>query len=152
MLKKTITYTDYDGVERTEDFFFNLSKAEVAEMELGTAGGMQKLIERILNTQDTKGLIELFKDLILRSYGEKSADGRRFIKSKELSTAFSQTEAYSELFMELATDAEKAAEFVNGITPMVPADKATAKEIEEQAKAMVEATPSANLMSAVEMK
>lgn len=152
MLKKTISYTDYDGVERTEDFFFNLSKAEVAEMELGTTGGMQKLIERILNTQDTKGLIDLFKDLILRSYGEKSADGRRFVKSKELSTAFSQTEAYSELFMELATDADKAAEFVNGITPMVQGDKASIKEIEEQAKAMVEATPSANLMAAIEMK
>ena len=99
-----------------------------------------------------KGLIDLFKDLILRSYGEKSADGRRFIKSKELSTAFSQTEAYSELFMELVTDAEKAAEFVNGITPAIPTDKATLKDIEEQAKAMVEATPSANLMSAMEMK
>lgn len=152
MLKKPITYTDYDGVERTEDFFFNLTKAEVAEMELGTTGGMQKLIERILNTQDTKGLIDLFKDLILRSYGEKSADGRRFIKSKELSTAFSQTEAYSELFMELVTNADKAAEFVNGITPSMPTDKATLKEIEDQAKAMVEATPSANLMSAMEMK
>lgn len=123
MLKKTITYTDYDGVERKEDFYFNLSKAELMEMEMGTTGGMQKMIEQMTKTQDGKRLIELFKDTILRSYGEKSLDGKRFIKSKELSEAFAQTEAYSELFMELASDDKAAAAFVNGIIPKSIADE-----------------------------
>ena len=92
MLKKTITYTDYNGVERTEDFYFNLSKAEIAEMELEIPGGMTALIERITKTKDTPSLVKMFKDLILRAYGEKSDDGRRFIKSKELKESFEQTE------------------------------------------------------------
>ncbi len=117
MLKKTMTYVDYDGTERTEDFYFNLSKAEVAEMQMSTAGGLDKMINRIISEQDGKRIIELFKDLVLRSYGKKSDDGKRFIKSKELAEEFSQTEAYSDLFMELATDSEAAAEFVNGIVP-----------------------------------
>ena len=117
MLKKTITYTDYDDVERTESFYFNLSQAEVTEMEMSTEGGLGKLIEKIVAQQDTKFIIKLFKEIILKAYGEKSADGKRFIKSEEISRAFSQTEAYSKLFMELATDAEAAAVFVNGIIP-----------------------------------
>lgn len=117
MLKKTITYTDYNGVERTEDKYFNLSTAEVMEMELSTAGGLAEMITHIVKEQDGAAIIKIFKDLILKAYGEKSPDGKRFIKSNELSTAFSQTEAYSVLFMELATDADKAAEFVNGIIP-----------------------------------
>jgi hypothetical protein len=117
MLKKTMTYTDYDGNQRTEDFYFNLSKAEVAEMEMSTAGGLDKMINRIIAEQDGKRIIELFKDLVLKAYGKKSDDGKRFIKTKELSEEFSQTEAYSDLFMELATDAEAAAAFVNGIVP-----------------------------------
>ena len=80
MLKKTITYTDYDGVERTEDFYFNLSKAEIMEMDFSATGGMEKMIKKIVNTKDTKAMIEIFKDIILKSYGEKSSDGRRFIK------------------------------------------------------------------------
>lgn len=117
MLKKTITYTDYNGNERTEDFYFNLSKAEVTEMELSTAGGFTDQIQRIINAQDVPAIIKVFKELVLKSYGEKSADGKRFIKSKELSEAFSQTEAYSNLFMELATDADEAGKFINGIVP-----------------------------------
>lgn len=120
MLKKTITYTDYNGVERTEDFYFNLTKAEIAEMELEVPGGMTTMIERITKTQDTPSLIKLFKDLILRSYGKKSDDGRRFIKNKELCDEFKDSEAYSELFMELATNADAASAFVNGITPKIP--------------------------------
>jgi len=153
MLKKTITYTDYDGVERTEDFFFNLSKAEVAEMEMSNHGGMERLIQQITMTQDRKRLVELFKEIILKSYGEKSMDGRRFIKSKELSEAFSQTEAYSELFMQLATDTDLASDFINGVLPQT--NNATKEQIEEaqaQAKAMMETTPVANLNSGLEMK
>jgi hypothetical protein len=119
MIKKTITYTDYDGNDRTEDFYFNLTKAEVMEMEMMTDGGLQKMIEKIIQTSDTKKIIEIFKGIILKSYGEKSPDGRRFIKNDELRDAFSQTEAYSQLFMELATDAKAATDFVNGVIPQI---------------------------------
>lgn len=117
MLKKTITYVDYNGTERKEDFYFNLSKAEIMEMEMGTTGGMVEMINKIVAAQDAPAIIDMFKKMILKAYGEKSADGKRFIKSKELSEAFSQTEAYSQLFMELATDADAASKFVNGIVP-----------------------------------
>ena len=117
MLKKTITYTDYNGVDRTEDFYFNLSKAEIMEMEMGTSGGLSEMINKIVAAQDAPAIIKVFKDLILKAYGEKSPDGKRFIKSDEIATAFSQTDAYSQLFMELATDADAAAAFVNGIVP-----------------------------------
>lgn len=117
MLKKTITYTDYNDVERTEDFYFNLNKAEIMEMEMSTTGGMAEMIQRIVKAQDSPAIVKIFKDLVLRAYGEKSADGKRFIKNDEIREAFAQTEAYSILFMELATDADAAAAFVNGITP-----------------------------------
>ena len=117
MLKKSITYTDYNGNERTEDFYFNLTKAELMEMEMSTSGGLAEMIQKVVDAQDAPSIIKIFKDLILKAYGEKSPDGKRFIKSEELSTAFSQTEAYSKIFMELAQDADKAAEFVNGIVP-----------------------------------
>lgn len=117
MLKKTITYTDYNGTQRTEDFYFHLSMAEITEMEMSTDGGFAEMIKRIVAAQDTPAIIAIFKDLIFKAYGEKSPDGKRFIKSEEISTAFSQTEAYSKLFMELATDAKAAADFVNGIIP-----------------------------------
>lgn len=126
MLKKTITYTDYNGTERTEDFYFNLSKAEIMEMEMGTTGGLAEMIQRIVAAQDAPAIIKIFKDLVLKAYGEKSADGKRFVKSEELASAFSQTEAYSILFMELATDADAAAKFVNGIVPADVAKNASA--------------------------
>lgn len=129
MLKKTITYTDYNGAERTEDFYFNLSKAEITEMEMGVKGGLTETITRIVAAQDSPAIIKIFKDLILKAYGVKSPDGKRFEKSPELSAEFSQTEAYSNLFMELAFDANKAAEFINGI---VPTD--LAKEAAKEAK------------------
>lgn len=118
MLKRTIKYEDYNGVKREEEFLFNLSKAEVAEMELSVTGGLVQMIDKIVAEEDGAKIIALFKEIILSSYGEKSADGKRFIKSEELSLGFSQTEAYSNLFMELATDAEAAAAFVNGIVPL----------------------------------
>lgn len=117
MLKKTFTYTDYNGVERTEDHYFNLSKAELMEMELSTTGGLAEMINKIVAAQDAPAIVKIFKELVLKAYGQKSADGRRFIKSKELADEFAQTEAYSQLFMELATDADAAAAFVNGIVP-----------------------------------
>lgn len=117
MLKKTITYTDYNDIERTEDFYFNLSKAEVMEMQMSTTGGLAEMIQRIVAAQDAPAIIKVFKDLVLKAYGQKSADGKRFIKNDELTAEFAQTEAYSQLFMELATNADAAAAFVNGIVP-----------------------------------
>ena len=117
MLKKIITYIDYNGVERTEPFYFNLSKAELMEMELGVTGGMTEMLNKIINAKDGPSLMKTFKEMIMKSYGIKSDDGKRLIKSEELSIAFTQTEAYSVLFMELITDDKAAADFVNGIIP-----------------------------------
>ena len=132
MLKKTITYTDYNGTERTEDFYFNLSKAEITEMEMSTSGGLAEMIQRIVAAQDAPAIIKVFKDLVLKAYGEKSLDGKRFMKvdtnGTPLSIAFSQTEAYSQLFMELATDADAAAKFVNAIVPADMAQQAAVQK------------------------
>ena len=117
MLKMTRTYEDYNGVSRTEDFYFNLTEAEVTELEVSVDGGLVEMINRIVASRDGKQIIALFKDVILRAYGEKSPDGKRFIKNQELRDAFAQTNAYSDLFMELATDAQAASAFVNGIIP-----------------------------------
>lgn len=121
MLKKTIKYSDYNGTERTEDFYFNLSKAELMEMELSTPGGLAETIQKVVATQDGPQIIKIFKDLILTSYGEKSTDGKYFLKEdadgRKLYKKFEQSEAYVNLFTELATNAEAASEFVNGIVP-----------------------------------
>lgn len=128
MLKLTRTYLDFNNLSRTEDFYFNLTQAEVTEMELSVDGGLVEMINRIVAAKDGKQIIALFKDIVLRSYGEKSPDGKRFIKNQEIRDAFAQTQAYSDLFMELATDAQKAAEFVNGIVPaQKPASPDTSK-------------------------
>lgn len=119
MFKKTVTYVDYDGVERTEDFFFHLTQAEALKLNFSEQGGLQKTIEKIIAENDQKRIIEIMEKLVLEAYGEKSPDGRRFMKTPEIKAAFAQTEAFSDIFMELATDAEAAAEFVNGITPKV---------------------------------
>ena len=113
MLKKTITYTDYNG--------------ELMEMEMSTEGGLAERIQKVVDTKDVPSIIKIFKDLVLKAYGEKSADGKRFIKSKELSEAFAQTEAYSILFMELASDADEASKFINGIVPTMPQNAIPAK-------------------------
>lgn len=121
MITKTIKYTDYNGVEREEKYLFNLTKAELMEMELGTTGGLAETIQNIVDAQDVPKIQELFKKLLLKSYGVKSDDGKKFLKvDKEgtpLSIEFSQSAAFSELYMELATDAEKATEFIKGIVP-----------------------------------
>lgn len=121
MITKTIKYTDYNGVEREEKFLFHLTKAELMEMEMGTTGGLAEMIHKIVESKDSPAIIKVFKELVLKAYGEKSADGKRFVKVSDagvpLSIGFSQTEAYSQLFMELATDADKASEFVNGVVP-----------------------------------
>jgi len=122
MLKKKITYTNFNGEEITEDFYFNLTQAEVMEWELGQSGGMTAMIQKIVNAKDMPKLTALFKTVILKSYGEKSDDGKHFAKSKEITEAFTQTQAYSQLFMELATDDVAAAAFINAIIPKEPQD------------------------------
>lgn len=117
MITKEITYTDYNGQERTEKYQFNFTKAELTEMELSVNGGLSAMMERIKETDDRPELMRIFKELILKAYGVKSADGKRFVKSDELRTEFSQTEAYSELYMELVTNTESAITFFNGLIP-----------------------------------
>jgi hypothetical protein len=119
MLKKTITYMDYNGKERKEDFYFNLTKAELVEMELSKAGGLVLHIEKLTKEENGEKIIELFKSIIEKAYGVKSEDGRRFKKSKELFLEFAETPAYDILFMELSQNAKLAAEFMNGIVPAV---------------------------------
>lgn len=137
MYKKTISYEDYNGEQQTRTFYFNLSKAELIEMQFSSEGGLQERLTRMIETKDGSGMMKTIKELILRSYGEKSADGNRFIKSKELSESFEQSEAYSELFMEIATDEKAAEAFVNGIIP-----KQLAAELQKQSnKQVLEAVP-----------
>lgn len=121
MLTKTITYTDYNGNERTEKFYFNLTEAELVEMEYTTSGGMKEMLVKIIEAQDNPSLFKVFKDFILKSYGEKSLDGREFIKVDKdgyrLVDKFMQTEAFSKLMIELVSDAKRAADFVNAVIP-----------------------------------
>lgn len=137
MYKKQITYTDFDGNERTETFYFNLSKSEVVTMEMSTPGGMRQKLLDIVESKDGKAIIDTFKEFISMSYGEKSPDGRRFIKSKELSDAFEQTGAYDQLFLELLTDADAGAEFVNGIFPKDVAEQ-VAKMSEDEKRRLLD--------------
>ena len=125
MLKKTITYTDFNDVERTEDFYFNLTKAEIMEMEMSVPGGLGGMIQKIVSAQDAPALIKLFKELILKAYGEKSTDGRFFNKSEEISNNFMNSPAYDKLFEKLTTDATYAYKFLMGLLP---------KDLAEQAK------------------
>lgn len=135
MIKKTLTYTDFNGVERTEDFYFNLTKAELTEMELSQEGGLEALIHRIINAKDQRVIVSTFKNLVLKAYGEKSEDGRRFMKSPEITANFVATAAYSEIFMELATDENAASEFVNGVIPSIDASEINAKAVNADANA-----------------
>lgn len=120
MLVKNITYVDYNGVERTEPFYFNLTESEIMDMQLTTAGGLDQILQNIIDSKDMPELIRLFKKIIFLAYGEKTPDGRRLRKSEEISKAFSETEAYNKLYMELVRDDKKAAEFINAVIPKVP--------------------------------
>ncbi len=117
MLKKTIDYEDFDGNQRTEDFYFNLTEAEITELELSMNGGLSQMLEKIIQENDQKKIIEYFKRIVLMSYGEKSLDGKHFVKSDEIRQGFASTAAFSEIFMELASDADAAVAFVNGVMP-----------------------------------
>lgn len=136
MFKKTIEYTDFNGEKRKEDFYFNLTKAELLEMQLSTEGGLKEMLEEIVKTKDTPKLVKMFKRIIMLSYGEKSPDGKHFMKSDEIRQRFECSEAYSELFMELATDSDAAAEFVNALLP--EGFQADEKEMDKIRKGLTE--------------
>lgn len=129
MLVKKITYEDYNGLTRTEEFCFHLSKPELMEMELDTSGGMAAMMERIVNAQDYSIIVKTFKELILKSYGIKTPDGRGFIKIDDngvpVARRFEQSPAFEALFMELSTDDKAAAEFVMKVVPKDIADQAS---------------------------
>ena len=133
MIKKTIAYTDFNGDKQEEDFYFHLSKGEFIELEFSEKEGFSEYLQRIIAAEDSTELFATFKKLILLAYGQKDPSGRRFIKSDALKAEFFSSEAYSELITELATDADAAAAFVNGIIPA---------ELREQAEAITEASPS----------
>ena len=123
MLKKTITFTDFDGVSRTEDHYFNLTKAEITEMELSKDGGLTTVINRIISEKNMPALAASFKEILKRTYGRKSDDGRRFMKSEEIWKEFEESGAYDAFFMELIQNAGKAIDFINGVIPKDLADK-----------------------------
>ena len=123
MYKITETYTDYDDNQRTEDFYFNYSEAELTDLQFNVSGGLAGMIDKIIKTNDMPKLVELFRELIQKAYGEKSNDGRRFMKSPELTKEFTETVAYSQIYMRLATDSKAAQEFINKVVPKSMKDK-----------------------------
>ena len=112
-----MTYIDFDGNERKETFYFNLTKAECMEMEMGTTGGLSQLLRKIIDAGDNAELIAMFKRIIMKAYGEKSEDGKYFVKNDEVRAKFEATQAYSDLYMQLSTDTEEAIKFVENIMP-----------------------------------
>ena len=123
MIKKTVEYTDFDGNKRKEDFYFHLTEAEVADWELSVEGGLSKRLVNIIKSNDVRKIIPIYKEILIKSYGVKSADGRRFIKNDEVRDDFVQTQAFSDLYMKLATDAEEGSNFIKGIMPAIDESK-----------------------------
>ena len=128
MIKKTVTYKDFDGNERTEDFYFHLTEQELTEWELSVDGGLSGVLHRVIKSSDTRKIMDIFKDLLIKSYGEKTPDGRGFIKNEQVLNNFMCTQAFSDLYMELATDDKKASEFINGILPAGLAQRVEAED------------------------
>lgn len=129
MLKKVIKYKDFDGNDREDAFYFNLTRAECMELEVDTKDGMERVLKEISNESNPKLVYEQFKKLVSKAYGEKSADGLRFYKSDEIAASFAATEAYSELLIELATNADAASEFVNKVIPQAPNNVAKPQDV-----------------------
>lgn len=148
MLKKTISYTDFNGDEVKEDCFFHLSKAELIELEVSHEGGLSDAMTKVIEANDGQTIIGEFKKIILMAYGKKSPDGKRFIKNQKLREEFESSEAYSTLFVELVTDADAASDFVNGIVPPDLAEEAS--KIAAQAETE-EKLPTVTLTDLMEM-
>jgi len=137
MLKKTIVYTNIEGEEITEELYFNLTKAEITEMHVNTPEGLDKYLEKIVNTGDTKELLNFVKTLITKSYGIKSEDGKKFLKSQKIVDEFLPSEAYSELFMDLITKEDAALEFINAVIPPLSEEE---QKLADEKKAVFQAT------------
>lgn len=146
MYELPIKYTDYNGVDREEIFMFNLTEAEIQEMNLSVNGGMTALMIQIANTRDTAQLVRIFKDMILKAYGQKSVDGKRFVKSQELRDAFEQCPAYSELFMKLSTDNVAAAKFLKEILPKKIQNEINMEDAQKEAQKQLSGPAYAQLM------
>lgn len=143
MLKRVINFKDFEGNPISREYRFHMSEAELMELEMSENGGWDSMVKQAANTQDGPKLIEIFKKMILLSYGEISTDDVSFIKVRDghkLAEDFMQTNAYSVLFMELATDAKKASEFVNGVIPSDLAEK-VAKEADAKKHEFFQALP-----------
>ena len=136
MYKYETTYVDFFGEERKETLRFHYSEAELTKMELSTTGGITRFVDKIIETKDNPKLVDLFENFILDAYGEISEEGRRFVKSKELSEAFKQTPAYSDLFMKLLTDDEALVEFIVGVVPKEVAEKMKEADVKKEAEAI----------------
>jgi len=134
MFGRTFTYTDYNGNTRNDTWYFNLTKAELMKMELGAWGGLDALLKRLIREEKPEKIVDMFEKIILGAVGEKSPDGRRFIKNDQIRQDFYQTQAYSDLFFELVTDPEKLTAFLKGAIP-----EDLAKKIDEKDQAEVEA-------------
>lgn len=117
MIKKTVTYHDYNGVQRTEDFYFDLSEDKIVEMAVSKDGGIEAFIKRILQTRDQQEIVRMFREYLRLTYGEKSDDGKYFVQNDEVFEKFKSTRAYEKIFMELAFNADAAAEFINKTIP-----------------------------------
>lgn len=132
MLKRNITYEDFNGDTVTETFYFNLTKPEILELEVSYKEGIEGALKKMLAEEDRAALLELFKKIITSSYGEKSVDGKRFIKSAQLTEEFTQTNAYATLYMELLADSDAAANFINGVVPSDLAAEAQKQETQDK--------------------
>lgn len=147
MLKKTLTYQDFNGEEVSEDYFFHLSKAELVELELSHKGGLSESLQKIVASEDGKAIIAEFKNIILLAYGQRSEDGKRFIKNQQLREEFESSEAYSTLFMELVLNTDSAIEFINGVVPkdmseeMAKLSSVELRSVEESVEVLPKAEP-----------
>lgn len=143
MLKLRRSYEDFDGNKREEDFYFNLTKQELSKMQFGVNGGLDKMLQKVIDTQDTKEIINVFENIIQASYGVKSPDGRTFKKSPELLADFVSTPVYSDIYMELLTDYKKAVAFIQGIVPKDVAEAASKRQAEIEPTTAVTIEPEA---------
>lgn len=145
MIQRTLTYTDYNGETRTENFYFNLTAAEITRLNFQKKGGLKGIIEKIIKTDDTGRMFALFEEIIQLAYGERSEDGRQFVKSRELSRAFSQTPAYSDLIIGFITDPDMATDFLNELIPADLANGADREKAAEEVKKLADAVPDVSL-------
>lgn len=147
MIKKTITYEDYNGEKVTEDFYFNLTKAELMEMNYQASGGLENYARSLINTRDTSTMMQIYKDILLKSYGVKTPDGKHFMKTEKIRIEFECSPAFSELYTELLVDDKAAAEFFNGVIPKDLANDPQLKKIfkeGENAKLLSESVGNSN--------